>query len=178
MPKRSLIRVVATLQDRLRMPWRGGARKLNIDSVVPLILLPTLGYIAAQGVWVSVVVFSTLPIFLIYVHYISMKLSSQTKFFYTWTLTSVILIVIVFEFPVVVTLDIRSEEHQIFLVCTLLMLLCGAKTKQTAEHSHVKSGDDGSTLVCGVCRKRVQPRTFHCCICRTCIIKRDQHCAW
>lgn len=162
------------------MPWRGGARKLNIDSVVPLILLPSLGYIAAQGVWVSVLVFLTLPIFLVYVHYISMKISSQTKFFYMWTLTSVALIVLIFEFPVVVTLDIRSEEHLIFLVFTFLMVLCGAKTKQTAEQSHVKSDakSEGSELVCTVCRKGILPRTFHCCICRTCIVKRDQHCAW
>lgn len=180
MSSRSISKVMASLQDRLRLPWRGGARQLSFDSIVPIILLPTLGYIAAQGVWISVVVFSSLPIFLIYTHYIYMRVSSQTKFFYMWTLTSLALIVTVFEVPVVITLDIRPEEHYVFLVFTLLMMFCGAKTRLTADQSHVK-GDikmDGGNLECDVCHKNVLPRTFHCRICRTCIIKRDQHCAW
>ncbi|XP_054264054.1 palmitoyltransferase ZDHHC23-like isoform X1 [Macrosteles quadrilineatus] len=180
MAPRTFARLFSVLKDRFRIPWRGGARQLNIDSIIPIILLPALGYIAAQGVWISVVVFTSLPIFLIYTHYIFMRISSQTKFFYVWTLVSVILIVSVFEVPVVVTLDIQPEEHKMFLLFTILMVFCGVKTRLTAEQSHVK-GDvkiDESLLECAVCHKSVLPRTFHCCICRTCIIKRDQHCAW
>lgn len=180
MPPRSGTRLLSTIQDRLRVPWKGGAKQISGDSFIPLLLLPTLGYLAAQGVWISVIVFSALPIFLIYIHYIYMTTSSQTKFFYVWTLTSVALIVIIFELPVVVTLDIRPEEHYIFLFFTGLMIFCGVKTGATAELSHVK-GDvkvDEGDLECAVCHKSVLPRTFHCCICQTCVMKRDQHCAW
>uniref|UniRef100_A0A1B6HV96 Palmitoyltransferase n=1 Tax=Homalodisca liturata TaxID=320908 RepID=A0A1B6HV96_9HEMI len=177
---RSVGRIVATMQDRMRMPWRGGARQLSLDSVVPVVLLPALGYVAAQGVWISVIVFTTLPIFLTYVHYIIMRTSSQSKFFYVWTIMSVALIVTVFEVPVVVTLDIAPEEHKIFLLFSVVMVFCGVKTRLTAEQSHVK-GDvksDECDLECTVCHKSVLPRTFHCCICHTCVVKRDHHCAW
>ncbi|KAG8261171.1 hypothetical protein J6590_079514, partial [Homalodisca vitripennis] len=68
----------------------------------------------------------------------------------------------------------------IFLLFSVVMVFCGAKTRLTAEQSHVK-GDvksDECDLECTVCHKSVLPRTFHCCICHTCVVKRDHHCAW
>lgn len=180
MQTHSIIRVLARLQDRLRFPWRGGALKLNIGSIIPILLLPTLGYVAAQEVTITLAVFSILPICLTYVHSICMKTYSQTKFFFFWTLTSFALIVFIFECPVMITLDIRTEEHLTFVALTLLMFFCGAKTRLTAELSLVNADvkDDNYEVECTVCHKSILPRSFHCFICRSCVIKRDQHCAW
>lgn len=177
---------MATVQDRIRLPWRGGATQIAIDSVLPIVILPLLGYLAAQGVWMSVILFTSLPSFLIYIHYMFMCYNSPTKFFCIWTLTSVFLIFMIFEIPVVNLLDIRTDENITFLIITVVMIVCGFKTKGNAEYSHLKTDTkseevascDESLSVCSVCRKRVMPRTFHCHICHICVIKRDLHCAW
>lgn len=183
-PMRLLVRLMATIQDRMRVPWRGGAKQISVDSILPIIILPILGYIAAQSVWLSIIIFMSLPSCLVYIHYIFMKCHSQTKFFCVWTLMSVFFIVMVFELPVVHMLDIREDEHICFLILTIIMVMCGVKTKHNAEFSHVKNDfkldklSEEPDAMCSVCRKRIPARTYHCRICHVCIIKRDQHCAW
>uniref|UniRef100_A0A1B6DGU8 Palmitoyltransferase n=1 Tax=Clastoptera arizonana TaxID=38151 RepID=A0A1B6DGU8_9HEMI len=176
---------MATVQDRIRFPWKGGATQIPLDSLLPIFLLPLLGYIAAHGVWISVILFTTLPSFLIYIHYMFMRYNSPTKFFLIWTLMSIFLIFMIFEMAVVNLLDIRTDENFSFIIITIIMLGCGCKTKLNAEWSYLKTDSkmemstcDETPLVCSDCRKRVSSRSYHCNICHVCIVKRDLHCAW
>lgn len=172
--------------DRIRVPWRGGAKQVTLDAILPIILLPVFGYIAAQGVAMSIVIFTSLPSFLLFMHYCFMKNFSQTKFFAVWSLTSLILIVGVFELIAVEMLEIRHDENIIFILLTISVCFCVCKTRSTADMSHFRSemklvnefqGKEYD-LTCSICRKSVPPRTFHCRVCHVCVVKRDLHCAW
>ncbi|XP_075224802.1 zinc finger DHHC-type palmitoyltransferase GABPI [Lycorma delicatula] len=185
-PTHLLTRTAAVMLDRIRVPWRGGAKQITLDAILPIILLPSLGYIAAHGFGMSVIIFTSLPSYLLFMHYFFMKSSSPTKFFAVWSLTSLSLIVGVFELIAVEMLEIRHDENIIFILLTIATCVCVCKTRMSAELSHFRSDMKLSNefqgkeydMNCPVCRKSVPPRTFHCRICHVCVVKRDLHCAW
>lgn len=168
--------------DRLRIPWFGGARKVSLDALLPVVLLSIFIFCAAQGVWMSVVAFAFLPIFLIYAHFLYMKLYSQTHFFYSWTITSTLFIFTLFEFVGVNILEIREDENLAFFSLTVAVLFSIYKVRQKERMSYVVSEfqQDPSNLnnYCLDCNIRVPARAFHCYTCQVCIMRRDQHCAW
>ncbi|KAL1139300.1 hypothetical protein AAG570_006286 [Ranatra chinensis] len=182
----SLTRAMATANDRLRFPWRGGAKHFTIDAVVPIFLLPILIFTAAQGVWISVVVFTFLPLFLMYLHFISMSCNPQSVFFFAWTIMSVVTVFVIFEFIGVRMLEIRDDENIIFTFLTVSILFCLHKVKQKSYLSLVNIINELPTdnslgkmnVLCTVCDMKVPARAFHCHICNACILKRDQHCIW
>lgn len=174
---------MAVTNERVRIPWKGGARQCSFNLMLPIALIPLFLIAAAQGVWISVVTFSFLPIFLIYFHFIFMKFYSQTPFFFVWNIASFFTISIIFEFVCVRLLGIRTEENIAFLVLTFLVYFCIYKVKSKEMLSHVVIeydyvGDVKDSFICTECNIKVPPRTFHCFSCQACIYKRDQHCAW
>ncbi|XP_022199994.2 palmitoyltransferase ZDHHC23-B [Nilaparvata lugens] len=185
---RLVSRVLAAMLDRVRPPWRGGngeARRMLLGAVLPLILVPALGFVAAQGVIASVIIFSTLPIVLVYAHFLCARAHSATKFFAVWALVSLVLIFAIFETTVVQMLEIRNDENMSFYILTLALGVCVYKTKVLAAAGYLSNDVKYSEALlreydtmCPVCRKSVPSRTFHCQICHSCIIKRDLHCAW
>lgn len=55
-----------TFQDRVRIPWKGGAKRIAFDSILPIVLLPVLLFVAAVSVMFSVIVFIGIPVLLFY----------------------------------------------------------------------------------------------------------------
>ncbi|CAG2055493.1 unnamed protein product [Timema podura] len=45
-PVERIAGIMSTFQDRLRVPWRGGAKQISMDSLLPIVLQPLLAYIA------------------------------------------------------------------------------------------------------------------------------------
>ncbi|RZF48226.1 hypothetical protein LSTR_LSTR006193 [Laodelphax striatellus] len=183
---RLVSRAVVAMVDRVRLLLRDcAAKNILLDAALPLLLVPTLGWCAAQGVWTSIVVFTSLPLALVYAHFICARTHSQTKFFAVWALISIILIFLVFELIVVKMLEIRQDENYCFYLLTFLLGACVYKTKVLAASARLNNDVKYSEallrefdMMCPVCRKSVPSRTFHCHICHSCIIKRDLHCAW
>nr|CAD7439911.1 unnamed protein product [Timema bartmani] len=181
--------IMSTFQDRLRVPWRGGAKQISMDSLLPIVLQPLLAYIAAQNVWCTLLVFVSIHICIFYMYNIFMKFLPRTKFFLMWTLTSIVLLMTVFEVNVVPLMEILPEENFVLIVFVVAALACAYKVRSRAPLNHVPHTDpvDATGMVgngkateevCSVCRKRVPPRTFHCRICQACVTKRDHHCVW
>ena len=110
-----------TFQDRLRIPWRGGAKQISMDSALPIFLQPLLAYIAAQSVWCTAIVSVFALLSLIYLYSIFVRFLPRTKFFFVWTLTSAVLLLLVFEINVVPFLEIKPREN-----CMLIGLVIAA----------------------------------------------------
>lgn len=61
--------MLLTFQDRIRLPWKGGAKKLSLDTILPIIMIPALLAIAAINSYCSAIVFIAIPVFLSYSYF-------------------------------------------------------------------------------------------------------------
>jgi len=186
--------MVANFQDRFRIPWQGGARRISLDSAVPLLLFPATLYFAALGFWLTILMFPLVTFFLYYTHHTVRKYRVATKFFYVWTLTSASLVLIIFQFLVVPMLDINTNENIIITVTMIATAACFYFTKKHAIKSHLKydlemtnvnETDENIVLIneseniqCNTCKRSVPSRTYHCFVCKTCVIQQHIHSYW
>lgn len=179
-PFQQVKNIMSTFQDRLRIPWRGGAKQISIDSALPLFLLPVLVYVAAQSVWCTLLVLLIMLLSLCYLYSVFMRFLPRTKFFFVWTLTSAVLLLLVFELSVVPFLEIMPQENCVLIGLVISSGICLYKVRTRAEQNFVipANMDEETDLACSVCKRRVPPRTFHCRVCQACVIKRDHHCVW
>lgn len=116
--------IMSTFQDRLRIPWRGGAKQISIDSALPLVLLPVLVYVAAQSVWCTLLVLLFMLLSLCYLYSVFMRFLPRTKFFFVWTLTSAMLLLLVFELSVVPFLEIMPQENCVLIGLVISSGIC------------------------------------------------------
>ncbi|KAJ8964572.1 hypothetical protein NQ314_004876 [Rhamnusium bicolor] len=43
--------IMTTIQDRLRIPWRGGAKQVAFDAALPIFIIPTMLLLASISLW-------------------------------------------------------------------------------------------------------------------------------
>lgn len=186
--------MVANIQDRLRIPWRGGARRISLDSAIPLIFFPTTLYFAARGFWHTVFLFLLVTLFLYLTHRTVRKYRVATKFFYVWTLTSALLVFLIFQILVVPMLDINGNENVMISLTMVGTAACFYITKKYAIKSHLKQDlemsyvnetdenivllEEAEVIQCNTCKRAVPPRTYHCFVCKTCVIQQHIHSYW
>jgi len=186
--------MVANIQDRFRIPWQGGARRISLDSAVPLLIFPATLYIAAQGFWPTILLFPLVALLLYYIHRTVRKYRVATKFFYVWTLTSASLMFLVFQLLVVPMLDINNDENIIITITVLATAACFYFTKKHAIKSHLKQDiemtsvnetdenivllNENEDIQCSTCKRTIPPRTYHCFVCKTCVIQQHVHSYW
>ncbi|KAL3269286.1 hypothetical protein HHI36_008361 [Cryptolaemus montrouzieri] len=170
-PRYRCLRFMATFQDRLRIPWRGGAKLVAVDSILPLIILPIIFIIAAQSLWWTIFSFSTITVFLLYIFQVLIRITPRTKFFFVWTITSIVLLYIIFEFVVIPLLEILLEENIALSILIASFLFCLYTLKMRASRFH-KSTDDSEMF-------SLPGTRFHnCSICQTTVPDKDHHCVW
>lgn len=83
-----LARVIETASDRFRVPWIQGAKKVDIGILPPLVLLPVSLYLAAFHVLLGVVVFSSLPVLVIWYYQLTHRRKGKTLLFLSLVLFS------------------------------------------------------------------------------------------
>ncbi|XP_072753323.1 palmitoyltransferase ZDHHC23-B [Anoplolepis gracilipes] len=177
-----------TVWERLRNPcgWRAGAKQISVDAMLPLLVVPTLAVIAAQAVLCTIVVFLATPILVYYLHHNFLRFLLRTKFFLMWTITSVLMLMLVFELSVVPLLEILPEENLLFIMCVVGGIWCGYRAKLNADYAAQEGAvtvqglelGEGSGELCATCRRRAPPKAHHCRLCQTCILNREYHCKW
>lgn len=177
-----------TVWERLRNPCglRAGAKQISVDAMLPLLVVPVLAVIAAQAVICTIVVFLATPILVYYLHHNFLRFLLRTKFFLMWTITSVLMLMLVFEMSVVPLLEILPEENAVFIACVVGGMWCGYKAKQKADAAAQEGVvslqglelGEGSGELCTTCRRRAPPKAYHCRLCQTCILNREYHCKW
>uniref|UniRef100_A0A3P9Q229 Palmitoyltransferase n=1 Tax=Poecilia reticulata TaxID=8081 RepID=A0A3P9Q229_POERE len=85
----SLSHVAAVVSDRIRVPWFwGGARKLDLSIVPPLVLLPALLHLAAFHFLLGVLVLTALPGLVLWYYFFTHRKKGRTLFFLSLALFS------------------------------------------------------------------------------------------
>ncbi|XP_021475990.1 palmitoyltransferase ZDHHC23 isoform X2 [Oncorhynchus mykiss] len=85
----SLSRLVTMVSDRLRVPWFwGGARRVDLSVLPPLLLLPVLLHIAALHFLLGMVVLTALPVLVLWYYYVTHRKKGRTLFFLSLALFS------------------------------------------------------------------------------------------
>lgn len=177
-----------TVWERVRNPCclRGGSKQVSLDAVIPIFAIPALAVLAAQAVYLTFLVFLLTPVLVYHLHHNFLRFLPRSKFFLMWTITSVGGLGVMFEFSVVPLLEILPEENFVFVASVLGGILCGYKTRVTAdcptqEDVNPNKGlelGEGSGEICPSCRRRTPPKAYHCRTCQTCILGREYHCRW
>ncbi|XP_008558429.1 palmitoyltransferase ZDHHC23-B [Microplitis demolitor] len=173
--------------------WRSGAKQMSIDAMIPLFAVPAITIIAAQTVYLTVITFITTPVIVYHLDHNFLRFLPRSKFFIMWTITSVIIMLSVFEMCVVPLLEILPEENLIFVAGVVGGIACGHKTRinadclaqdgavaAVAQELELEEGTSGTEDddFCVTCRKKTPPRAYHCRICQTCVLGREYHCKW
>ncbi|XP_055680224.1 palmitoyltransferase ZDHHC23-B [Lutzomyia longipalpis] len=188
--------MLLTLQDRIRAPWFGGAKKVATVDVLPIIVLPAMLYTAAISLYCCLVIFFTMLGFLTYMYFHLRCTSPRSKFFFLWAVWSILFLFILFE-STVPMLELLPEENVAFLLLLSISVFFLYKTKHFSQScqaisyvNHEAAEEDSAVLliqdelnesdtsVCQLCRKRVPLRTFHCIPCQTCVVRQDHHNVW
>lgn len=85
----SLSQIAAVVSDRIRVPWlRGGAQKLDLSIIPPLLLLPALLHLAALHFLLGMVVLTALPGLVLWYYYFTHRKKGRTLFFLSLALFS------------------------------------------------------------------------------------------
>ncbi|XP_058802336.1 palmitoyltransferase ZDHHC23 [Phymastichus coffea] len=167
--------------------WRErAATKVSFDAVTPIIVVPLLMFVAAQSLLCSVVVFSLTPLLIYYVHRNFLRFLMRTKFFFVWIITSIFVLMLIFEVNVVPLLEILPEENLAFMIFVIGGLTFGFITREKAEHPWTYNDEAYERLelgavsvdACSICKKSTQPMTYHCRVCQTCVSGRQYHNKW
>lgn len=65
-PEQTRSGMLLTLQDRMRFPWPGGARRVHVTTVLPIVLVPAALALAACSLFWTCVMMVGVPAFLMY----------------------------------------------------------------------------------------------------------------
>lgn len=85
----SLSKVAEVIKDRVRVPWLwGGAQKLDLSIIPPLILLPALLHLAALHFLLGLLVLTALPGLVLWYYYFTHYKKGRTLFFLSLALFS------------------------------------------------------------------------------------------
>ncbi|XP_030754742.1 palmitoyltransferase ZDHHC23 isoform X2 [Sitophilus oryzae] len=174
-----------TMQDRLRVPWRGGAKQVAFDSILPVIILPSMLLLGSISLWWTVFSFTTVAIFLSLIFNFLIKTIPNTKFFFVWTVTSMVLLYFIFEFIVIPFLEILVEENILLSALIFGFIICLYTTKIRAneltslgtEECESSVGKEvGGFYNCRICDNKIPDKDHHCVWFDCCISKHNQCC--
>ncbi|XP_050035935.1 palmitoyltransferase ZDHHC23-B isoform X3 [Dermacentor andersoni] len=187
-----------TVMDRIRVPWLGGAKRVETDVISPIILLPSALLLACHSWTMLMITFSALPFALFFIHRRCSRNRTRTKFFLSWTVSSLVVLLGVFQLEVVPYLEILFSENTVLMLAVGFTCLCaylvhncppdvlapsitaepvGKSAEATACSVSVPYTETEDSK-CSVCQVVQPPRCSHCHLCGRCFLKRDHHCVW
>lgn len=181
-------RVILVLSDRMRIPWVGGAKQLPCEAVIPVLILPSLFAFGGLSLPCTAIAFLSMPVLILQLHRVYFRTAPNTKFYCSWTYTSLALIFFIYEFLVVPFLEISTYENWVFIGVSLIAMfsLYKVQTSRSCQNRQfdVESAElplpssKGATNSCISCGISSLPRMVHCGTCQQCIPKRELHCLW
>ncbi|KAB0802109.1 hypothetical protein PPYR_04295 [Photinus pyralis] len=152
-----------TLEDRLRIPWPGGARKIRPGLLLALTLIPGSILIATINAYWTFTAFTSLYLLLFYLS----KSLQKANFFVDCVIVTIITIFLIFEYYVVPFLEILIHENVIFFLlyvaCIGCMLLAVKRSRQ------LKGRIDSSVRYCSMCEATVPLKSRHFVWIGTCV---------
>ncbi|XP_014668243.1 PREDICTED: palmitoyltransferase ZDHHC23-like isoform X2 [Priapulus caudatus] len=97
--------------DRIRIPWIGGAVKVNLGMICPMFLIPSFIGLAATSCTMTVIVAVSLPIvfFLLYINFL--RFHPKSRLFCSWFWSSCGFLLWVLEYMVMAYREILLSEN-------------------------------------------------------------------
>ncbi|KAM4533346.1 palmitoyltransferase ZDHHC23-B [Odontesthes bonariensis] len=127
----SLSQVADVVSDRIRVPWLwGGARKLELSIIPPLILLPALLHLAALHFLLGIVVLTALPGLVLWYYYFTHRKKGRTLFFLSLALFSLAYMYYLFIVEVLPRGDVGLLELAAVSLGVILTLVALLLTKR------------------------------------------------
>lgn len=127
----SIAKVAEVFKDRVRVPWLwGGARKVDLSIIPPLILLPALLHLAALHFLLGLVVLTALPGLVLWYYYFTHYKKGQTLFFLSLALFSLGYMYYLFITEVFPSGDISLVQVSMVTVGVILTLIALVYTKR------------------------------------------------
>lgn len=111
-------KIVADIDDRLRLPQFNGAVHAGFDGTLPALLLPLMGSFAAKSPLHALVLVVAAPPLLAYLHILTLRARRQPRFFLGWTMVTFVYGNLTFT--------LRIGEHVPFTFWLLSAVLQGA----------------------------------------------------
>lgn len=143
----SLSQVAAVFSDRVRVPWLwGGARKVELSVIPPLILLPVLLRLAALHFLVGLVVLTALPGLVLWYYYFTHRKKGRTLFFLSLALFSLAYMYYLFVTEVYPTGDVGNVQLTVVTVGVILTLAALVNTKREPGIVHPNPDTVHSTV--------------------------------
>ncbi|KAH8262897.1 hypothetical protein KR044_001763, partial [Drosophila immigrans] len=129
--QRNIDGMLIAFQDRLRLPWRGGAKRISPAALAPAFIVPLMMGLAALNAKTGIVLMLTLIGFTSWGLQVAERTATKTTFFLSWIVFSVVYMVVIFEFEVPL-LELLPEENYILLLLSGGALYALYRTKQLA----------------------------------------------
>ncbi|XP_062297495.1 palmitoyltransferase ZDHHC23-B isoform X2 [Scomber scombrus] len=127
----SLSKVAEVVTDRIRVPWLwGGARKVELSVIPPLVILPVLLHIAALHFLLGVVVLTALPVLVLWYYYFTHRKKGRTLFFLSLALFSLAYMYYLFITEVHSRGDVSVVQVVVITVGVILTLVALIHTKR------------------------------------------------
>ena len=98
-----IVRSLLLIFFRLRIPWKGGARKVRIDLVLPWIVVPFNLWLSSINLACLLLIHGLVMPFTMYVTYRFCLRSArpQTKFFISWSLSTFFYLFCIYQYQIV-----------------------------------------------------------------------------
>nr|CBN81968.1 Probable palmitoyltransferase ZDHHC23 [Dicentrarchus labrax] len=127
----SLAQVAAVVSDRVRVPWLwGGARRVELSVIPPLILLPVLLHLAALHFLLGIVVLTALPGLVLWYYYFTHRKKGRTLFFLSLALFSLGYMYYLFITEVLPSGNVGQVEVTVVTIGVILTLVALIHTKR------------------------------------------------
>ncbi|XP_056594150.1 palmitoyltransferase ZDHHC23-B isoform X1 [Triplophysa dalaica] len=142
----SLTRLVATINDRLRLPWISGARRFDHSLIPPLILLPVFLHIASWHILLGIIVLTTLPVLVILYYYFTHRKKGRTLFFLSLAVFSLFYMFYLFVAEVVPRGDVNHIQLGAVTTGVALTVISLINTKRGPGYVRPLPTDTHSTV--------------------------------
>ncbi|XP_042254856.1 palmitoyltransferase ZDHHC23-B isoform X1 [Thunnus maccoyii] len=127
----SLSQVAEVVTDRIRVPWLwGGARKVDLSVIPPLVILPVLLHLAALHFLLGVVVLTALPGLVLWYYYFTHRKKGRTLFFLSLALFSLAYMYYLFIIEVHPRGDVGLVQLTVVTLGVILTLVALVHTKR------------------------------------------------
>lgn len=169
-----------TIQDIIMYGYsRSSSKNIDMEAVLPFILLPGLLLIATISFEVTIIVMVVIAMGALYVHSRPTQ-KNRSSFCFSWTVASGITMFMIFEIEMLGFLEITQYEHFIFLVLLACTCYFFYKMKAVADFELATGSSKGKEYspvltsdshYCQICQIEVNERFFHsiwwdCCVLR------------
>ncbi|KAL0156736.1 hypothetical protein M9458_047982, partial [Cirrhinus mrigala] len=142
----ALSRVMATINDRLRVPWIFGARQVDVSVIPPLILLPVFLHIAALHYLLGILVLTAVPVMVLWYYYFTHRKKGRTLFFLSLALFSLFYMFYLFVTQVVPQGDVNHLQLSVVTAGVSLTVIFLIITKREPGYVRPCLNDTHSTV--------------------------------